>query len=166
MAEKTFPTQRYLENMARFLDTIRYNDTNYTHEERVRNLKYVYSKAAKHFAQPVQQRLIEASAKRVQATVQTIVAMVVYCLVRVSPEVMADLSIHYTYLFLLDDSEDDPEVSMKTFCKDLLEGRPQQHPWWQMVNDQFPAVLRHYGPFCSLNLVRSTVDCKPPRRPV
>lgn len=162
MAEKAFPTECYLETIVRFLDTISYNDTNYTHEERVRNLQYAYSKAAEHFAQPVQQRLIKASAKRLQASLQTIVAMVVYSWVRVSPEVMADLSIHYTYMLILDDSKDDPEVKMKTFYKDLLEGRPQQHPWWRMVNDQFPTVLRHYGPFCSLNLVRSTFDCKPP----
>ena len=166
MTEKTFPAECYLDTMVRFLDTISYNDTNYTHEERVRNLHYAYSKTAEHFAQPVQQRLIKASPKRLQASLQTIVAMVVYSWVRVSPEVMADLSIHYTYMLILDDSKDAPEPSMKTFYQDLLEGRPQQHPWWRMVNDLFPAVLRHYGPFCSLNLVRSTVDCKPPRNPV
>ena len=160
MADKAFPTVCYLETMVRFLDTISYNDTNYTHEERVRNLHYAYYKAAEHFAQPVQQRLIKASPKRLQASLQTIVAMVVYSWVKVSPEVMADLSIHYTYMLILDDSKDDPEVNMKTFYTDFLEGRRQKHPWWRMVNDQFPSVLRHYGPFCSLNLVRSTVDCK------
>lgn len=166
MAEKAFPTDFYLESMVHFLDTISYNDTNYKHEERVRNLHYAYSKAVAHFAQPVQQRLLKVSAKKLQASLQSMVAMVVYSWVRLSPEVMADLSIHLTYMLILDDGEDDPEVSMNTFYQDLLEGRPQQDPWWRMVNDQFPAVLRHYGPFCSLNLVRSTIDCKLPRNPV
>ena len=166
MAEKTFPTERYLEVMVRFLDTIRYNDTNFTHEDRVRSLHYAYSKAAEHFAQPLQQRQITAGAARLQASLQTITVMVVYSLARVSPEVMADLTTHYTYMLLLDDGTDDPDASMKTFYNDLLEGRPQKNPWWRMVNDQFPAVLRHYGPFCSLNLVRSTFDCKPRQTPV
>ncbi|KAI1880216.1 hypothetical protein JX265_001837 [Neoarthrinium moseri] len=153
-----FPTDCYLDAVVRFLRIIKYNDDNYTHEERVRNLHYAYTKAAMHFSQPKQQALIKASPRRLQASLQTIVAMVVYAWVRVDPEVMADLSIHYTYMLVLDDSQDDPDATMKSFYEDLLAGRPQQHPWWQMVNEQFPTVLSHYGPYCGLNLVRSTTD--------
>lgn len=160
MTEKAFPIECYLETMVRFLDTINYHDTNYTYEERVNNLHYAYSKTAAHFAQPLQQSTLKVSPKRLQASLQTIVAMVVYSWAKVSPEVMADLSIHYTYMLILDDSTDDPDATMKSFYNDLLQGRPQAHPWWRLVNDQFPTVLKHYGPFCSLNLVRSTVDCE------
>lgn len=160
MANQEFPTDYYIKALTRFLDTIDYNDTNFTHEERVRNLHYAYSKAAAHFAQPVQQKHIKASPRRLQGSLQTIVAMVVYSWAKASPDVMADLSIHYTYMLVLDDSTDDPEVSMESFYGDLLAGRPQKHPWWRMVNDQFPTVLKHYGPFCALNMVRSTTDCE------
>ncbi|KAK1492451.1 trichodiene synthase [Colletotrichum tamarilloi] len=162
MDTASFPTDCYLDAVVSFLSIINYNDTNYTHQERVRNLHYAYAKAAKHFAQPTQQRLIKASPRRLQASLQTIVAMVVYAWVRVDPEVMADLSIHYTYMLVLDDSQDDPDATMQSFYQDLLAGKPQRHPWWQMVNAQFPTVLSHYGPYCGLNLVRSTTDCKEP----
>ena len=160
MTDKTFPVKYYLETVVRFLDTMNYHDTNYTHNERVNNLHYAYSKTAAHFAQPLQQSTLKVSPKRLQASLQTIVAMVVYSWAKVSPEVMADLSIHYTYMLILDDSTDDPDATMKSFYNDLLQGRPQAHPWWRLVNSQFPKVLKHYGPFCSLNLVRSTVDCE------
>ncbi|KAH6622421.1 trichodiene synthase [Boeremia exigua] len=153
-----FPTDFYLDAVVRFLKVMKYDDNNYTHEERVHNLHYAYAKAARHFAQPKQQQLIKAHPKRLQASLQTIVAMVVYAWVRVDCEVMADLSIHYTYMLLLDDSDDHPEKTMDTFYDDLLAGRPQQHSWWQMVNEQFPTLLQHYGPYCKLNLVRSTTD--------
>lgn len=160
IATEEFPTDFYLDAVVRFLKVINYDDKNYTHEERVRNLHYAYTKAARHFSQPKQQQLIKAKPKRLQASLQTIVAMVVYAWVCVDPEIMADLTIHYTYMLLLDDSDDHPEKTMETFYDDLLAGRPQQHPWWQMVNEQFPTLLQHYGPYCKLNLIRSTTDCK------
>ena len=160
MTDKAFPIECFLETMVRFLDTINYHDTNYTYEERVNNLHYAYSKTAAHFAQSLQQSTLKVSPKKLQASLQPIVAMVVYSWAKVSREVMADLSIHYTYMLILDDSTDDPDATMESFYNDLLQGRPQAHPWWRLVNDQFPTVLKHYGPYCSLNLVRSTVDCE------
>ncbi|KAM0794083.1 Trichodiene synthase [Usnea florida] len=124
-----------------------YHDTSYTYDERVNNLHYAYSKTAAHFAQPLQQSTLKVSPKRLQASLQTIVAMVVYSWAKVSPEML-----------ILDDSSDDPNATMKSFHNDLLQGRSQAHPWWRLVNSQLPNVLKHYGPFCSLNLVRSTVD--------
>ena len=159
MSSDEFPTECYLDAVVRFLKVMKYDDNNYTQEERTRNLHYAYTKAANHFAQPKQQELIKASPKRLQASLQTIVAMVVYAWVRVDPEVMADLSIHYTYMLLLDDSKDEPDKTMETFYNDLLAGRPQKNHWWQMVNEQFPTLLEHYGPYCKLNLIRSTTDC-------
>lgn len=165
MSDGVFPTHTYQNAVLRFLDTISYNDTNFTREERIKALHYAYTATAKHFAQPVQQQLIQASPRRLQASIQTIVAMVVYSWAKAPPAVMADLSIHYTYMLILDDSKDDPDLSMRAFYEDLLAGKTQQHPWWRMVNEQFPTVLKHYGPFCSLNMVRSTVDCKSPLSP-
>lgn len=159
-AEYDFPYDYYLETIVRFLDIIDYQDDNYTHQERVENLRYAYIKAAEHFAQPLQQATLNVPPKRLQASLQTIVGMVVYSWAKVSKELMADLSIHYTYTLLLDDSTDDPNLNMMTYYNDLLNGRQQKHPWWQLVNAHFPKVLSHFGPFCSLNLVRSTIDCE------
>lgn len=78
-----------------------------------------------------------------------------------TPELMAALTIHYTYTLILDDAEDDPTQTMQDFFGDMMAGKEQRHPWWLLVNDHFPEVLKHYGPFCSLNIYRSTVDCKP-----
>ncbi|GIJ87025.1 nonribosomal peptide synthase [Aspergillus pseudoviridinutans] len=158
MPSQVFPIDYYVNSVVRFLDIIQYNDTNYTAEERVAKLHYAYTKTARHFAHPDRQRHIKASPKKLQASLQTIVAMVVYSWATASNEVMADLSIHYTYMLILDDSHDDPADSMKSFYNNMLAGRPQEHPWWQMVNDQFPQVLRHYGPYCGLNMIRSTTD--------
>lgn len=160
MNDQAFPIDYYLDTLVRLLDTIKYQDKNYSHDERVKKLHYSYSKAAKHFAQPLQQATMKVSPKRLQASLQTIVGMVVYSWTKVPPEVMADLSIHYTYTLVLDDSTNDPHSEMASFFEDLVHGRQQKHPWWRLVNDHFPNVLNHYGSFCALNLIRSTLDCK------
>lgn len=161
--DKPFPTEYYLENLVRLCDTIEYNDSNYTREQRIDNLHYAYSKTAAHFAQPLQQKLLKVSPKRLQASLETIVGMVVYSWTKVSRELMAELSIHYTYTLILDDSTDDPEPNMGAFFDDMMSGQPQKHPWWRLVNENLPNVLAHFGPFCSLNLIRSTIDCKLPQ---
>lgn len=156
---ENFPTDFYLDVVVRFLKIMKYDDKNYcTREERVRNLHYVYTKTAQHFAQPKQQKLIKARPKALQAGIQTVVAMVVSCWPRMDPDNMAELAIHFNYTLLLDDSTDQPEKTMETFYNDLVAGRPQQHSWWQMVNESLPLLLQYYGPYCQLNIVRSTVD--------
>ncbi|KAF7370120.1 Trichodiene synthase [Mycena sanguinolenta] len=153
MSGKEFPTQYFLGILVRLLDTVQHKDVNYTHEVRVKNLSYAYAQAAKHFAQPhVLEGLRNVKPKKLEAALQTITGMVVYCWL------MASLTIHYTYTLLLDDSDDDPEPTMRNFFGDMMAGREQQHPWWRLVNEHFPNVLQHYGPFCSLNIYRSTVD--------
>lgn len=47
----------------------------------------------------------------------------------------------------------------------MVSGTEQKHPWWRLVNAHFPQVLKHYGPFCALNIYRSTVDCKSVKNP-
>ena len=156
----TFPTEYFLGTAVRLLEYVKYRDSNYTREQRVENLKYAYDKAAAHFAQERVQRLLKVNPKRLEASLRTIVGMTVYSWAKVSKELMADLSIHYTYTLVLDDSEDDPHPQMLTFFDDLQGGQQQKHPWWVLVNEHFPNVLRHFGPFCSLNLIRSTLDCR------
>ncbi|CAI7642799.1 unnamed protein product [Penicillium palitans] len=159
MTSQGFPTDYYFNCVAKFLDTIQYNDTNYTPEERLAKLHYVYTKTAKHFARHDRQKNIKVSPSNLQHLLQAMVTMVVYSWATAAEMVMVDLSIHYTYMLILDDSHDeDPTESMKSFYNTMLAGLPQEHPWWQMVNSHFPQVLRHYGPYCGLNIVRSTTD--------
>ncbi|KFA52461.1 hypothetical protein S40293_10287 [Stachybotrys chartarum IBT 40293] len=153
-----FPTDYFLRTAVQLLEHIKYRDSNYTREERLENLQYAYNKAAEHFSQQRQQRILKVKPKRLEASLRTIVAMVVYSWAKVSKELMADLSIHYTYTLILDDSQDDPHYQMLTYFDDLQKGQQQKHPWWMLVNEHFPNVLRHFGPFCSLNLIRSTMD--------
>nr|UWK21989.1 trichodiene synthase [Trichoderma margaretense] len=156
--EEKFPRATYLETMVRLLDTVSYNDENFTDEERVECLKYAYGKAGEHFAQPHVQETLKVPPKRMAAALKTIVGMCVYSWCSVSKEVMADLSIHYTYTLLLDDSREEPAGTMETWYEDLLNARPQAHGWWRLVNDFIPNVLRHYGGYCQMNIVRSTID--------
>lgn len=162
MSQKPFPTETFVATVVQLMDTIQHNDVNYTHDERVGRLSYAYKKAASYFAQPHVREMLQVKPKKLQAALQTITGMVVYCWVNASPELCAALTIHYTYTMILDDSEDDPYSSMRDFFGDMVNGRQQKHPWWKLVNDHFPDVLKHYGPFCSLNIYRSTVDCESP----
>ncbi|KAM0452054.1 hypothetical protein ACHAPV_009678 [Trichoderma viride] len=157
-SEEQFPRATYLEAMVRLLDTVSYKDENFSVEERVNCLKYCYAKASEHFAQPHVHRTLKVPPKRLDAALKTIVSMCVYSWCRVSQEVMADLSIHYTYTLLLDDSREEPADAMVTWYEDLLNAKPQAHGWWRLVNDFIPNVLRHYGGYCQMNIVRSTID--------
>nr|UWK20160.1 trichodiene synthase [Trichoderma cf. fertile] len=157
-SEEQFPRATYLETMVRLLDTVSYNDENFTNEERVECLKYAYAKVTEHFSQSHIQETLKVPRKQMAAGIKTIVCLCVYSWCRVSKEVMADLSIHYTYTLLLDDSREDPAGSMATWYEDLLNARPQAHGWWRLVNDFLPNVLRHYGSYCQMNIVRSTID--------
>ncbi|KAJ5273266.1 nonribosomal peptide synthase [Penicillium angulare] len=158
MSSEQFPTDFYIDSVVRFLDTVKFNDTNHTAEERIAKLRYAYTKAATHFSHPDRQKRIKTIPEHLQACLQSIVAMVVYSWATASEEVMADLSIHYTYIIVLDDIHSDPAEFMESFNCDLIAGMPQRHPWWQIVNEHFPQVLRHYGPYCGLNMVRLTTD--------
>ncbi len=160
MDYQTFPIDSYMNTLVRVLDTIKYRDNNYDHQERVKNLQYAYSEAAKHFAQPLQQDTLQVNPKKLEVALATITAMVVYCWAKVSPETMAALTIHYTYCLLLDDSTTDPHPEMASYFEDLIHGRKQKHPFWRLVNDYMPKVLNHYGNFCAFNIIRSTMDCK------
>ena len=160
MSQTPFPTDTFVATVVQLMDTIQHNDVNYTHDERVGRLSYAYKEAAYHFAQPHVREVLQVKPKKLQAALQTITGMVVYCWVNASPELCAALTIHYTYTLVLDDSEDDPYANMQDFFGDMVNGKTQKHPWWKLVNDHFPNVLKHYGPFCSLNIYRSTVDCE------
>ena len=158
MAQSTFPTTRYAESLTQLLNAIEYHDANYTPEQRCERLHHVYADTAAHFAHP--SRMLGVSAGKMQAWVQCIVRMVVYGYPTLSPELLSDLCIYYTYTVILDDSFDGSDDAMATFSTDLVMGKPQKHTWWRLINEHFPDLLKRYGGFCSLNILRSTLDCE------
>ncbi|GES66569.1 trichodiene synthase [Aspergillus terreus] len=158
MSEQRFPIDYFVRTVVCLLDTIQYKDTNYTHEHRLRNLEYVYSEAAIHFAQPCVNDALKVEPKKLEAFLRTTTRMVVYSWVKTSPKQMAALTIYYTYTAILNDSEDSHYPEMNTFYNDMICGRQQRHPWWRLVNKHLPNVLKHYGPFCAFNIYRSTLD--------
>lgn len=157
-----FPSEHYLEVMVRLLDAVRYQDVNHTQAERRDIMHYVYTKTAEYFSSPSLQSMIQAKPSVLQAAINSVVPMVVYCWAKVTREQMVDLSIQFAFMLLLDDSADDRGAGMESFFVDLVDNRPQRNAWWRLFNKQFPVLLQHYGPFCSLSLFRSTLDCKLP----
>ena len=160
MKHQAFPFDTYVNGLTQVLDTIKHRDNNYDRHERVNNLRYVYSKATEHFAQPLQQDTLQIDSKTLEAFLQTVTVMIVYCWAKVSPEIMAVVAIHFTYGIILDDSINDPHSTMALFFQDLTHGRQQNDPWWRLMIDHLPRVLSHYGSFCMFNIIRSTFDCK------
>ena len=159
MKYQAFPIDTYINNLTRYLDTIKYRDNNYDPHKRREHMQYVYSKAAEHFAQPVVYDSLQTDSKKIEAALQTVTMMIVYCWAKLSPEVQTLVAIHFTYCVLLDDSVNDPHSTMALFFQDLTHGRPQTDPWWRLMIDHLPKLLRHYGAFGTLNIIRSTFDC-------
>lgn len=158
MEDSEFPLEHYMGALVRFLDAIKYRDNNYDHDERVRRLQHVYSEIAKHFAQPIQRDTLKVDPKRLAVAMRTSVQLVVSCWVKVSPQVMVAISIYFVYIILLDDSNIDPGPDMGSFSQDLLDGNQQKHPFWRLMNDHLSNLLKHYGSFCGLTIIRSTFD--------
>ena len=154
-----FPLDHYLSALVRFLDTVPYQDDNYSRSERLKILRDVYNGTAKHFAQPTQQDALQVHPKKMAVIMQTSVQLVVFCWVRLPIKVKVSLSIYFAYIVLLDDSDDDPYPEMQTFAQDLINGKEQRSTFWRLMNDHFSTdFLSHYGGFCALAITRSTLD--------
>ncbi|KAJ5160939.1 Trichodiene synthase [Penicillium canariense] len=158
MTGNQFPIEKYIAALAKFLDTIDYHDENFSHEQRLESLRYVYSQTAKHFDQPVEQAALNVSSKRLQAVMRTSTLVTVYCWAKCPLDVMVGVSVYFVYIIMLDDSSEIPSAQMKTFCEDLIKGRPQKHLFWQRMNAHLTNFLRYYGGFCSITIFRSTLD--------
>ncbi|THW17596.1 hypothetical protein D6C89_07212 [Aureobasidium pullulans] len=146
----------YVTSLIRMLSQMGYTDINYSSEDRRLNLRHVYLKTIAHFTQS--SACLGTDVKRMQAFIQTIVRMMVYSYPKLPLDVMSDLSVYYTYTVILDDCKQRTADTMQTFTVDLIHGSEQRNPWWQAVNQHLPSLLKHYSPFCSLTIFRSTLD--------
>lgn len=158
MDSTDFPIGFYVKALVRYLDAIQYDDDNYGHAERVKNLGHVYAETAKYFAQPTQQAAIKAKPARLDAVMRSSTRIVVYCWTMVSLDVMVAISIYVVHIVLLDDTTNNPAREMETFCGDLIQGKQQKHPFWRLMNAHLTKLLSHYGGYCALSITRSTLD--------
>lgn len=158
---KSFPLETYLAVQVRFLDAVQYCGTTYAREDRLAILRDVYSKTAQHFSQSERKESSKGvSERRLEAIMRTSVQVSVHCWIKLTPEELTALSIYWVYIVILDDSNDNPHDDMSSFFGDLIHGKPQRHGFWREMNRHLPDLLAHYGPFCSLNIMRSTLDCQ------
>lgn len=155
-----FPLERYVAGLLRVMDKIEYNDTNYSASDRLSVLRHCWTKGAQYFAQPHVQDVLGLDTKFLDTRLSTIVLMVVYSWSTVPLEAKGDLVIYYAFTILLDDCPEDYTSMMRTFSEDCLTGRTAQHPWLQLLHQQTLETMKHYGSYCSLNILRSTFDCK------
>ncbi|RHZ61392.1 hypothetical protein CDV55_104183 [Aspergillus turcosus] len=95
MTGNQFPLNEYITALAKFLETIDYQDENFTHEQRVKSLRYVYYHTAKHFDQPVEKAALKVSAKRLQAVMRTSTLVTVYCWAKCPLDVMVGVSVYF-----------------------------------------------------------------------
>lgn len=163
MSDSTFPIDCYLASLVRLCDAIHYRDNNYEGDERVKKLRNVHLKTAQHFANPPQQellRLMKVSSTRLAAALRTAVIVVAYSYPDVPLEPSIALGIYLTYCVFLDDAGEDLQPENTSFVEDLIGGKSQSHPWWQLMITHMPEFIKYYGDFCSLNIARSTMDCK------
>ncbi|KAI0120647.1 trichodiene synthase [Xylariales sp. AK1849] len=158
MTNQQFPFKEYVAALAKFLETIDYQDDNFSHEQRVNTLQHVYYHTAKHFDQPIEKAALEVRPKRLQAVMRTSTLVTVYCWAKCPLDVMVGVAIYFVYIIMLDDSGKIPSMQMTTFCEDLIDGRMQKHQFWQRMNAHLTNFLRLYGGFCGMTILRSTLD--------
>ena len=114
---------------------------------------------ASHFARPDQAEALKVNPLRMSVVIQTSVQLVVFCWVKLPMQAMVDLCIYFVYIILLDDSGTDPRSDMDSFAQDLLHGREQKGTFWRLMNDHLSTrFLPQYDSFCSLAILRSTLD--------
>jgi trichodiene synthase len=158
MASPQFPIESFVGSLVEFLDTIKYEDSNFDRQERLALLQHVYARTAAHFAQPHQQKSIDVKPAKLEAVMRTSVQVTVYCWTQVTREVMTAISIYFVYIVLLDDSSNNPFPQMDNFFRDFFSGAPQRHPFWNLMNGHLVDFISHYGSFCSFAILRSTFD--------
>lgn len=160
MAVPNFPTAHFCRSIVRFLDIIEYDDSNLTREERIVGLREVHSKTAEYFAQPLpRETLKDVHPARIATVCRTISSLVVYCWPYVPRDVQVDITIWQSVINVLDDEvSEDPSAHTATLLTDMLAGRPPSHPFWKLMQEHLPRLLAHFGSFCGLNIMRSTIE--------
>ena len=160
MSEQSGPTKTLLHNIVHLLDAIQYKFTNYTREEQIQAFQYAYGEAVKHFFQPHIFQTFNVPPEQLKSILKTATNIVVDCWSKVPREVLSAVTIHHCYNIILDDIEEDPHLLMTGFLSNMSGGKPPKHPWLRLAQDHLVHLTKYYGPYCALNIYRSTIDCK------
>lgn len=151
--------QSYVRNIHDMLVQMDRGSPDYSSETCQCDFHHVYLQTATHFAQP--SYALAVGTRTLQRIIQSMVRFVSYCWPRHSSEVKTDLCILFVHCGILDDwCKDNLTEGMQDFSKDMINGSEQKSAWWQAVNKHLLSFLEHYGPFCSLNIFRGTLDCE------
>lgn len=163
MSDPTFPLDFYVTSLVQVFDAIHYQDNNYDGDERVKKLRDAHLETAKHFAHPPQQellRLMKVGSTQLAGALRTAVIITTYGYPDVPLGPTVGLTIYLTYCIFLDDTGQDFQLEKTSFIENLIGGKPQSDPWWQLMIAHLPNFIKFYGEFCTLNIVRSTMDCE------
>lgn len=151
--------QSYVKNVVDMLVQMDRGSPDYSSEACQHDFHHLYLQTATHFAQP--SYALSVDTKVLQRLTHSMVRFVSYCWPGHSSEVKTDLCILFVYFGILDDwCKDNLAEGMEDFSKDIINGSEQKNTWWQAVNKHLLSLLEHYGPFCSLNIFRGTLDCE------
>lgn len=152
--------ERYVDLIVEFLEEVKYSDLENPSSETEENLRHLFRETMTHFEPP---RVRGASINRqLTSIVRTITRMTAFGWGNLPRDVMVPLNIYFTYVILEDDPGGDPFLGnsglMESFVDDFLCGREQLHPRFRSLFAFFPELLRCYGQFSQITMVKSTLE--------
>lgn len=153
--------KRYVDLIVEFLERVGYDEPEGSRQERAQSLRYVFRGTMEHFTRPCM-RDVTADYGYLTSVVRTITRMTVFGWGSIPLHAMVPLNIYFTYVILEDDPKDDPlrghPYLMESFVLDLLRGEEQLHPRYRALFSFFPDLLRCYGKFQQLTMLKSTLE--------
>jgi trichodiene synthase len=153
------PLDHYVDSVVNFLDAVQYKEEDHgNRDELLRNFRHVYVETVKYFSEPSIKSALSLDDQTITLQSRNISRLTVYCWPKVPLRVMVPISIHFMFTIFLDDILEDHYDHMESFSEDLFRGRDQKNPVWRVLLHHFPNLLQHYGGFCQLTILRSTLD--------
>ncbi|MBP2406181.1 hypothetical protein [Streptomyces syringium] len=152
---------RYVDLVVEFLEAVEYGEPEGSVDERVETLRYVYRGTMEYFTRPDVQD-IPVDRELLEIYVRTITRMTVLGWENLSRDTLLPLTIHFLHTVIEDDLEVNPFLAnthpADNFIHELVGGGDQVHPVHRSIFASFPDLLRHYGKFAQLALLRYTLD--------
>lgn len=157
--------ERYVDVLVGSLERVGYGEPEVLREGRAKTLCHVFRATMEYFARPDVRAAVVHRGK-LRDTARSITRMTVFGWENLPLDAMVPLNIYFTYVALednpKDDAADDPfrETSplMESFVRDLLSGTRQAHPGFGSLFDFLPDLLRCYGTFSQLTMLKSTLE--------
>ncbi|GAU70666.1 phytoene synthase [Streptomyces sp. NBRC 110611] len=155
------PAERYLDMVVEFLEEIEYGEPEGSVDERAETLRFIFHGTIQYFSQSHMQG-ISLDHQQLMSIVRTITRMTVFGWGNLPRNVMLLLNIYYSHAIMEDDPEGDPFLKdsnlMDPFVCDLVCGNELMHPRYRAIFRFLPDLLRHYGKFSQLTMLKSTLE--------